>query len=374
MQPICQIFKTAFLNHEFAYIFLISSLAFLIPAVFIRCKGIKLTSLILFSVFFMVALFEFLLSFYLPYPITDFHKDYLKDADKDKIFILKHKRFVDKSDNDRIEEYYYLKDEYDNYLQTKPRLSLVYDVKYTVYPNYFRYTQCKSDSDNNYIFLGCSFVFGVGLKDTETLPYNFSKLMSFKSNVLNCGVAGQGTTTALNILNNDIVRKFVKKDSSYSHFFYYFVDDHIIRNFEIESNAACIDSCQYLDGHWIRNKQPYGKIKLIFAKSYVFKKFILPLIDKHSRLFYEDYLIEDLKKMDAVVREKYNSKLTIVIWPVFGPYIYKILNSGLDVVVIPNYFLSDDLDYRIKYDGHPSAKANKEIAEILYNHINGKGS
>ncbi|MFA7073681.1 MAG: hypothetical protein WC234_00665 [Endomicrobiaceae bacterium] len=365
-----EISKAIFLNHEFAYIFLGFSLFFLFPAIFVRYKRIKLTAVVLFSVFLMFSVFEFALSCFFSYPVTEFHKDYLKDINKDNIFVLKHKRFVDKSDNDRIEEYYYLKNEYDNYFQSKPRLSLVYDVQYTVYPNYFRYTKGDFNSESNYVFLGCSFVFGIGLKDNETLPYCFSKLMDFQSNVLNCGVSGQGTTTALNILNNNIVDKFVKKNSKFDHFYYYFVDDHIKRNFTVESDSSCIDSCRYCGGRWIRNKQPLGKIKILFSKSYIFRKIFLPLIDKYLQSFYEDYLIEDFKKMDKIVREKYNSKLTIVIWPKFRGYIDKILMSGLDVIILPEYFSYDDLGYKIKYDGHPSEKANKETAEILYNHKN----
>lgn len=364
-----EILKAVFLNHEFAYIFLGFSLFFSFPAIFVQYKKIKLTSVVLFSVFLMFSVFEFTLSCFFPYPVTEFHKDYLKDINKGNIFVLKHKRFVDKSDNDRIEEYYYLNNEYDDYLKSKPNLSLVYDVKYTVYNNYFRYTGGNSDSDNNYVFLGCSFVFGIGLKDNETLPYCFSKLMDFQSNVLNCGVSGQGTTTALNILNNNVIDKFVKKNSKFGHFYYYFVDDHIKRNFTVESDSSCIDSCRYCGGRWIRNKQPLGKIKVLFSKSYIFRKIFLPLIDKYLQSFYEDYLIEDLKEMDRIIREKYNSKLTVIIWPEFGPYIYKILNAGLDIVVIPRNFQFDE-SYKIEYDGHPSAKANKETAEILYNHEN----
>ena len=51
-------------------------------------------------------------------------------------------------------------------------------------------------------------------------------------------------------------------------------------------------------------------------------------------------------------------------------FIDKLKNTNLDLIFLDEKFSSHDKGYRIKNDSHPSAKANKEIAEILYNHIN----
>ena len=50
----------------------------------------------------------------------------------------------------------------------------------------------------------------------------------------------------------------------------------------------------------------------------------------------------------------------------------KLKGTNLDLIALPDKFNSQEEGYRIKIDGHPTAKANEEIAQILYNHINEK--
>jgi len=81
-------------------------------------------------------------------------------------------------------------------------------------------------------------------------------------------------------------------------------------------------------------------------------------------------LLEDLKRIDKIVREKYNSKLTIIVWPdcVSDEYLFNSLQKlNFDIIVLPKYFY--DQTYRIKGDNHPNAKANEEIAGILIEHL-----
>ncbi len=80
--------------------------------------------------------------------------------------------------------------------------------------------------------------------------------------------------------------------------------------------------------------------------------------------------------MNKIVEEKYNSKLTIIICDKesYSKYfINELKKTSLDLIFLEDKFNFEDKGYRIKNDGHPSAKANEEIAEILYNHINEKG-
>ena len=49
----------------------------------------------------------------------------------------------------------------------------------------------------------------------------------------------------------------------------------------------------------------------------------------------------------------------------------KLKETNLDLIFLPEYF-NEKGSYKLEHDGHPTAKANKEIAEILYNHINKK--
>ena len=66
--------------------------------------------------------------------------------------------------------------------------------------------------------------------------------------------------------------------------------------------------------------------------------------------------------------------MLLKVWPnYYSEYFLKKLKStNLDLIFLPNKFNSMRDGYEIQNDGHPTAKANEEIAEILYNHINKK--
>ena len=217
------------------------------------------------------------------------------------------------------------------------------------------------------------FTFGLGVNDNETLPYYFSEKFGFKENVINCGVCGLASNTALSILNNKFFSPLINKNSKIKHFFYSMIEHQIYRNFVYENQD--IGWCN--DGYLYKNNKRYiptmiGKMKYIFARSYIFRKVFLQTVNKIFKKYYEDYMIKSLEEMNRIVKEEYKSRLTIIVWPDdYGErFMAKLKETGLDLIFLPKYFASEEDGYRIKYDGHPTAKANKEIAEILYSHIN----
>ena len=115
--------------------------------------------------------------------------------------------------------------------------SIMYENIYSCFSkNCYRYTKCDIESNDCYIFLGCSFVFGLGVKDEETLPYYFSKLNNFKYKVINLAQGRRSTNTALNTLNTFI------NNSNVKHFFYTLLDDHIYRNFRVLDSDGASDN------------------------------------------------------------------------------------------------------------------------------------
>lgn len=359
-----------FLNYEFVYLFLFLFLSFAFIGLLVKNKIIKKISLLLFAIFYSLFFVEFILSFFMPLPSMIYNKGCLYKIKDRTTHICRDTKYIDKAgmilrfDGDIFNDLNFTESE---------SCSLVYDKKYTEYYNGFRYTKCNENSDETYLFFGCSFTFGTALDDDETLPYRFSENFNFDKNVINCGVGGQGTNTALNILNNNVFEKLIPENSKVKHCFYTLIKDHIYRNFRYE--GYCIDSYLYENGKYTRVKQPYGIFKYIFARSYIFRKIWLPLIDEHNEDFYEDYLLKILRKMSDILKEKYDANLTLIVWPgdpgeYRKEFLDKLKNIKLDIIFVPDSFISYDLGYRVKDDGHPSAKANKEIAEKLYNYLN----
>jgi hypothetical protein len=211
------------------------------------------------------------------------------------------------------------------------------------------------------------------LEDNETLPYYFSDSMNFKNSVLNFALAGKATNTVLNILNHDIVEQFCGQ-RHVKHFIYGLMHDHLYRNFNISCYGAN-DNWIYKNKKWSRVKQPFGYLKIIFARSYIFQKIFGSKIEMHNNFFYETYLLENLKEIDKIIREKYNSKLTIIIWPDVSlneRLIKGLKEQNIDIIMLPEYF--NNVEYRIKDNQHPNAKANEEIANILMEHLNNKNN
>lgn len=360
-----EIITEHFLIYQFVYIFFLISLIFIISAMFIRSKRLKLTCLVIFAVFIAMGLSEWVLlsqkkDIKLP---MEFPEDIFSAESK----TLHQQRQIHVTNANEQ------KRKYDNRPPNNDE-TVIYDSICTIYPNRFRYTKCNLNSDENYIFLGCSFVFGDGLNDDQTLPYYFSKLMNFEKNILNCGIPGRSSNSATSILESDIINHFVNQDSQTKYIIYFLIDDHINRNFRITScQSEPKDNWVYENSKWERVRQPFGQIKLIFAGSYIFNKIFSDIIDKYNEKYYENYMIESLEYLREITETKYKSKFIVAVCPGFryGPmFISKLKKTNLDIISLPNSF--NTAEYQIKGDGHPNAKANKELANVLMNYINKK--
>jgi len=331
---------------------------------FSRSKRLKLLWFVIFSVFIAIGLAEMILILQnknIKIPM-DFPEDVFFVESK-KLCQQKQIHVIDANGQKR---------KYDNRTPNKDE-TVIYDSIYTTYPNGFRYTKCNLNSSENYIFLGCSFVFGDGLNDEQTLPYYFSKLMNFEKNVLNCGISGHSSNRAISILESDIINNFIGKNSKTKYIVYSLMYDHINRNFRITScGVDPKDNYIYINNKWGRVWQPFGQIKIIFAGSYIFNKIVSNIIDKYNRQYYEEYMIKSLQRIKEITETKYKSKFIILAWlfDINSVFVGKLKKTNLDVIYLPQYFKSNE--YKIKEDCHPNSKANEELAQILMNHINKK--
>lgn len=241
-----------------------------------------------------------------------------------------------------------------------------------MYNNGFRYTKCDINSKISIIFLGCSLTFGHGVSDDQTLPYYFSEKYDFKYNIVNFAIGGAGTNLAFNIINSsDIINKFVKKESEIKYFIYTIIDDHIERNFRTSSFNFAEDNYKLTDDKFSRPYEPFGFLKVIFKNSYIFNKCFLHIINEKNKEFHEQYLVDTVLEMKGIVKDKYNAELIIVLWPnVRTNIVNKLKDQRLNIIELDKKFENEE--YKIKNDGHPNAKANKEIARILFDYINNK--
>jgi hypothetical protein len=78
---------------------------------------------------------------------------------------------------------------------------LIYSQTYTITPQKIRETPLTGTAGRcNVVFFGCSFTFGEGVSDHETMPYFFAKEGNGKFNVYNLGFHGYGPHQMLRTL------------------------------------------------------------------------------------------------------------------------------------------------------------------------------
>lgn len=354
-----------FLNYQFAYIFFSTALIFIIFAVVSKNKTVKPLLLATFSLFISFGFAELALSFKnkmriydLSHPKDTFSVGHLNTRSVREINV------IDKNGQKR---------KYENRAPNNDE-TVIYDRIYNIYSNGFRYTKCNLKSNENYVFFGCSYTFGAGLNDEQTLPYYFSKLMNFEKNVLNCGVPGRSTNSAINILESGLIPAFTCENSKNQYFIYSLINDHIQRNFRISSYPK--DNWLYKNRIWKMGGQPFGSVKRMFARSYIFNSVFDNIINEYNKEYYENYIIQSLNYMKEKAETRYKAKFIVVVWPQIEgsplSFIGKIKKTNPDLIFLPEYF--KDCGYMIKDDCHPNAKANEELAKIIMDYINNKES
>ncbi len=364
-----------FLDYEFVYIFLFCSIIFLLLSVFVKHQIIRKVFILFFSIFFVLFSFELILSFFMEKnELTHKNEELFVMPNKQdivhkrEVFLLNEKNNMShrlisekKGEIERIKKEYLRKG-----------YKVFYDNTFSLYSNGLRYTKSNIDAEKIYVFLGGSFTFGSCLDDKETLPYYFSELNNFDANILNLGCGAKGSNYTLNMLNSEIIDGFTDKNRKVTYFVYSLIGDHIYRNFRMMNcGRGGVDPWIKKDNNWIfMADHPYKKIRKMFIRSFLFRKTFLNIIDNLNIQYYRNYLLSSLQEIKEIIANRYKSKLIIIVWPEFYDENFRnsLQDLQTDLIFLPEYFNSEELGYRLK-DHHPTAKANKEIAEILYNHI-----
>ncbi len=237
--------------------------------------------------------------------------------------------------------------------------TIIYDAIYTSDNDGLRISpNLNNNAPINVIFLGGSFTFGDGLMDAETLPYQFEILGKGNYSTFNYGRSGSG---ARGMLRDVIISGFLKSTL----------------NGKIP-NIAIFTS---LGVHVLRdyNYNPYWY--RIIRKSFLFQNKFSPSRWDVNVKNYVDYL----STIEKILREKYNTKLIVLLWEGkiettkknWFNNSDKLINAfeqtKLNVVIVEEEIFSNYKEpntfYHIKGFDHPTAIANTRIAEYLHNYL-----
>ena len=260
---------------------------------------------------------------------------------------------------------------------------LIYRTRYTIDAKSRRLVQKRDDFFNrNLIMLGCSFTFGAGLADDETIPFYLSNYRT-NYNVFNMGIDGAGANDVLDDLRS--FKRFDDISNKGGLVVYTAVSDHIQRSI---CNLNCYGR-SYRD--WVLKKSNYqydkesqtlvnrgsfedsrpitGMIFGILAKIGLIDSVSFPLTVTDEQLELYVLMVEDMKK---IAKEKLNSEFYFVFYPGtyeewgrIKPLLKKYNIKYLDLSKV-DFKTATNKRHSIILDGHPTKLANYLYASLLH--------
>ena len=259
---------------------------------------------------------------------------------------------------------------------------VLFDVTYTYDSNGMRVTPfADSTAHSRYAqFYGCSFIFGWGLNDTETLPYYFSRdNPEYRS--YNFAESGYGPQQMLALLEKGTPKKTVKEKDGFA--IYTYLDDHVLRvadgTYSLKRLEGLTPYYELKGDKFIRKgffADHYSLKNLVFRlmnKSYICRYFNIeyPFNYKPARKHYA-YTAKMIKAAaEAYTRQFNNDNFYVLIYPIpnfYGPNdVFVEELKKLDLKVLDYSHLIDmKLDrYSITGDWHPRGLANETVEKKL---------
>jgi hypothetical protein len=259
--------------------------------------------------------------------------------------------------------------------------TLIYSMSYHLDTNGHRVTPDSLTTKEKFaIFWGCSFTFGDGLNDNETIPFYFSK-NSGNYQGYNFGYSGFGPNHALIKLQHDSLSKNISQKDGIG--FFVFIHDHVNRtigsmsnyafnqgkspDFEIENNQV-VHKGFFRDVHptrtWFYSKMAGSSFFRFFKIGHPFR-----LNEEHFTLTAK--VLEEISK--EYQKQFHNDQFYVIMYPSMYPEDYEADEN------IINYLKANKikyLDYRklfnpvqkgnyIPHDNHPSASANDILTKQI---------
>lgn len=259
----------------------------------------------------------------------------------------------------------------------KIRDKTIYNITYSIDEFGRRITPIidSKQRPNFIMFFGCSYTFGQGVNDNETMPFYVSKFSSSTYSPYNYGCIGYGPQNMLAKLQSNDINKEIKEKKGI--LIYTFIDDHIRRvvgsmrvyntfgknlpYFTIDKKGKLIRKCNFTSGRPVLSflYRAIWRSQLVryFCRNIDFKLWI-----NESDLKLTCRILEEAY---SIFRKKFNSEdFYVIFYPhsIFGikmiPYLEKAGIKYLDYSLL----YMPDKEFRIEGDGHPNKKAYLDLA------------
>ncbi len=256
----------------------------------------------------------------------------------------------------------------------------IYDVVYTTDENGLRISAPRSGREEaSVLFFGCSFTFGWGVQDQETLPYRTGVLSAGRYAVSNFGVIGYGPHHALATIEQGLVEAAVEVRPRYA--VYSLIGDHILRVMgwgpwnNVSPRYALSDAGGVVYQGPFESTPPPAPRNFVegvtrqLARSAVVSR-VAPTLGQQLEI---DLLVEILAQAGRRLEELYPGlEFHVLVWDPNDRRINRASRAlrarGLRVHLVsealPGYAKDADR-FHIPHDGHPTARAYDGLARYL---------
>lgn len=255
----------------------------------------------------------------------------------------------------------------------------IYDVIYTTDQFRRREVENRINIKKPHIILaGCSYIFGEGLNDNETLHFYLNEKLD-NYNIYNYASHGSSPNQFLAKLEQASIKNEIKTTGT-GYLIYFFVDFHLRRilgslnvPWTYDMPYYFLDNNQILrrDGNFKTGRKIETHLYLAFNKfkkySSIFKKINLEIPKSDT-----SYSIDLAHKIFLKIKDEYLKQLSgeVLIWihPLsllndrISLLINKLQKSGIKVIQTP---INHSDTYMISGDPHPSSYFNKLFAEKI---------
>lgn len=247
----------------------------------------------------------------------------------------------------------------------------LFRVAYTITDAGVRITRGNPLGDT-WLFIGCSFTFGEGVEDDETLPSRFSEQLGWKANVVNLSATGYGPHHMLRLLE---MGRLGGARPPVKHVIYQAIPQHVDR----AAGRAMwdLDGPSYkISGDSVRFVGPFHGSAGIWAVHTLRKSDIGRLLDERYRDRPPsdadlDLYVRIVEKAAALTKKKLGAQFSILFWDDDGNRTTKrifdrLVSTGLPVIRTTSFMTRHELDsLRYPHDNHPMPEAYRRLAAGL---------
>lgn len=256
----------------------------------------------------------------------------------------------------------------------------IYNAEYTIDSNLLRQTR-SCESGPTIVFFGCSFTFGDGVADSETMPQVFADSLDGKQRVLNLGFTGYGPQQFLREMETGLFDPVIGQSKLFifltaawqaertacKSYWTPHAPLYALENGRVAFKGACNEGPSLWLREWLENTAAYRvaiepyRHKLTHNDIELYIKILLAAVNLAKEKYGVSTLVPYLRVDDAYLQGTGFSDASII----------KRLQEGGAIVVDASLKKEESAGVAISIvgDGHPTPFANRARAILLKDYI-----